>query len=336
MPPAAPLARIAPLAAAPLFAIRGWSGSGKTTLICDLIPLLRSQGLTIGVVKHAHHPLKDDPDTDSSRFEAAGASAVVVIEGETGTDELLRTGMAGAPMEIDCWLVEGFKTVPLDGLEVKEGESRIEVHQALAMILGWLPRAWASRPSSTGILVGGSGRRMGQPKRLLQQKQSSLLAQTLTSINSFKANPVLIGAGILPFDVVQSTRFDDAPNLAGPLAGVLGAHRARPWTTWMILGCDFPLMTADALAWLWGQRAPGRWAIWPVLEGRAIPVAAIYEPQIVPTLERAAANGERSLTRILQPHPSCCQIAIPAQHQQAFRSANTPEEWEALTGEPIT
>ncbi|WP_370298792.1 molybdopterin-guanine dinucleotide biosynthesis protein MobB, partial [Pontibacterium sp.] len=32
-----------------------WSGTGKTTLLRKLIPLLKEQGVRVGVIKHAHH-----------------------------------------------------------------------------------------------------------------------------------------------------------------------------------------------------------------------------------------------------------------------------------------
>lgn len=57
----------------------GFSGSGKTTLLTQVIPLLRSQGLRLAVIKHAHHDF--DPDTpgkDSYRLRHAGATQTLV------------------------------------------------------------------------------------------------------------------------------------------------------------------------------------------------------------------------------------------------------------------
>ena len=57
----------------------GFSGSGKTTLIEQLIPVLRSRGLRVSVVKHAHHRFDiDHPGKDSYRHRQAGAFEVVV------------------------------------------------------------------------------------------------------------------------------------------------------------------------------------------------------------------------------------------------------------------
>ena len=38
-----------------VFGFAGWSGSGKTTLIEQLIPRFGSLGLTVSLIKHAHH-----------------------------------------------------------------------------------------------------------------------------------------------------------------------------------------------------------------------------------------------------------------------------------------
>ena len=58
-----------------VFGFAGWSGSGKTTLIERLIPRLVARGLTVSLVKHAHHEFDiDQPGKDSWRHREAGAS----------------------------------------------------------------------------------------------------------------------------------------------------------------------------------------------------------------------------------------------------------------------
>jgi len=59
--------------------LAGWSGAGKTTLLSKLIPVLIDRGLTVSIVKHAHHDFDvDQPGKDSYRLRAAGASEVMV------------------------------------------------------------------------------------------------------------------------------------------------------------------------------------------------------------------------------------------------------------------
>ena len=50
-----------------IFGFAGFSGSGKTTLIEKLIPVLRARGLTVFLIKHAHHGFGvDRPGKDSA------------------------------------------------------------------------------------------------------------------------------------------------------------------------------------------------------------------------------------------------------------------------------
>src|SRR5271170_757433 len=59
--------------------LAGWSGAGKTTLLSKLIPILIGRGLSVSIVKHAHHDFDvDQPGKDSYRLRAAGAGEVIV------------------------------------------------------------------------------------------------------------------------------------------------------------------------------------------------------------------------------------------------------------------
>jgi molybdopterin-guanine dinucleotide biosynthesis adapter protein len=110
-----------------VFGFAGFSGSGKTTLIEQLIPRFRAHGLTVSLIKHAHHSFDiDRPGKDSFRHREAGASEVLITsdqrwvlmhelrgEGEPGLDEQLRR-----LSPCDLVLVEGYKRAPIPKLEV--------------------------------------------------------------------------------------------------------------------------------------------------------------------------------------------------------------------------
>ncbi|HRP97530.1 MAG TPA: molybdopterin-guanine dinucleotide biosynthesis protein B [Rhodocyclaceae bacterium] len=110
-----------------VFGIAGWSGSGKTTLIEKLIPQFTARGLSVSVIKHAHHGFDlDRPGKDSYRHREAGASRVLMLSGdrwvlmrelrsepEPSLDEQLRLL---APS--DVVLIEGFKAAAVPKVEV--------------------------------------------------------------------------------------------------------------------------------------------------------------------------------------------------------------------------
>jgi molybdopterin-guanine dinucleotide biosynthesis adapter protein len=110
-----------------VFGFAGWSGSGKTTLIEQLIPRLIARGLSVSLVKHAHHEFDlDQPGKDSFRHREAGCSEVLVT---SAVRWALQHELRGAPelsldaalqrlSPCDLALVEGFKTAPIPKLEV--------------------------------------------------------------------------------------------------------------------------------------------------------------------------------------------------------------------------
>jgi molybdopterin-guanine dinucleotide biosynthesis protein B len=101
------------------------SGAGKTTLLERLVPLLRTSGLRVGVVKRTHHDVDPDPPgKDSRRLRDAGA-APVALQGparttivaptpadapDGGLDTVVAAMTALSPL--DLVLVEGGREVP--------------------------------------------------------------------------------------------------------------------------------------------------------------------------------------------------------------------------------
>jgi len=63
----------------PVLGFAGFSGSGKTTLLEKLIPSLRKESISIGLIKHAHHNFDiDTPGKDSYRLRKAGATETLI------------------------------------------------------------------------------------------------------------------------------------------------------------------------------------------------------------------------------------------------------------------
>jgi molybdopterin-guanine dinucleotide biosynthesis protein B len=110
-----------------IFGFAGWSGSGKTTLIERVIPRLVARGLTVSLIKHAHHHFDiDHPGKDSFRHRKAGCSEVLVTSGarwalmhELGDGpELTLPEALGLLAPCDLALVEGYKAFAIPKLEV--------------------------------------------------------------------------------------------------------------------------------------------------------------------------------------------------------------------------
>ena len=110
-----------------LFGFAGWSGSGKTTLIERLVPYLVAHGVTVSLIKHAHHNFDiDQPGKDSWRHRHAGCTEVLVtsavrwalVHELRGAQELTLADAIARISPCDLLLVEGFKAAALPKLEV--------------------------------------------------------------------------------------------------------------------------------------------------------------------------------------------------------------------------
>ena len=113
----------------PILGFAAFSGTGKTTLLTQIIPILKQQGLRIGLIKHSHHNFQiDQPGKDSFRLREAGASPVMLVsthrraiiteitpEREPRLDDQLKLFDQS---ELDLILVEGFKAEQFPKIEL--------------------------------------------------------------------------------------------------------------------------------------------------------------------------------------------------------------------------
>jgi len=114
-----------------IFGFAGYSGSGKTTLIEQLIPLFVARGVSVSLVKHAHHTFDiDQPGKDSYRHRKAGCTEVLITSSRRWA---LIHELSGAPepelseqikhlAPCDLLLVEGYKREHIPKLEVFRAE----------------------------------------------------------------------------------------------------------------------------------------------------------------------------------------------------------------------
>jgi len=115
-----------------IFGIAGWSGSGKTTLIEQLIPRFVGRGLTVSLIKHAHHSFDvDHPGKDSYRHRVAGCREVLVSSQARWVVIHELRGEPEPPLEeqikrvspCDLLLVEGYKRYAMPKLEIWRKEN---------------------------------------------------------------------------------------------------------------------------------------------------------------------------------------------------------------------
>ena len=104
----------------PVLGFAAFSGTGKTTLLTQLVPILKDNGLRLGLIKHAHHNFDvDQPGKDSYMLRHAGAERVLIgsrrrwalmVETPDQDEPCLQDLLAQFPTDdLDLILVEGFK-----------------------------------------------------------------------------------------------------------------------------------------------------------------------------------------------------------------------------------
>ncbi len=350
---------------APVLAICGFSGSGKTTLLEAAIPHLVARGLAVAAIKHDSHGFTVDKEgKDSDRLFRAGATIALRGPGE----QFMRRGFSSVltleatlsdlARDHDLLLVEGHKDTPLPKLWVGNAETSIPPEQVtdiqrllpwncdrltvlLQFIDEWLPKAWASRPVFAGLLVGGQSSRMGRPKQLVGFGGSTLgeiAAHALSAAageadhcddHSLNPKVAILGAGPVPDALQCLARISDVPRLAGPIAGLLAAHRWAPRATWVLAACDHPWLSAADIQWLIRQRRPGTWAILPrQADNHPCPTLALYEPQALTVLERSLLVRGPEKVRIAElfNHP---RTLITPSFTRGWVNVNTPQELTA-------
>lgn len=107
-----------------IIGITGKSGSGKTTLIEKIIPILKSQGHRLGVVKHARKGFQmDQTGKDSWRHKKAGAEATLVVSANTialvkDTHTSSLNQVLHYLSDMDLIIVEGFKQEKIPKIEI--------------------------------------------------------------------------------------------------------------------------------------------------------------------------------------------------------------------------
>ena len=177
------------------------------------------------------------------------------------------------------------------------------------------------------ILIGGKSTRMGQPKHLLQEGGISWLEHTVTTISPFVDRVVLAGAGEIPEQLAHLKRLHDLPGLGGPLAGILAAFRWSPSASFIVLACDMPRVSAQAINWLLLQVKNGVKAVFPCLQDsqQVEPLFAYYGWQCKDLLEDLAKSGKWGLHG-LKHKSGIFTPQLPRDLRQAWCNINTPSE----------
>ncbi|MDK9708423.1 MAG: molybdenum cofactor guanylyltransferase [Desulforhopalus sp.] len=182
------------------------------------------------------------------------------------------------------------------------------------------------------VLIGGKSSRMGRPKHLIKDKEGrTWLENTIATLRPLVDGIVVSGGGVLPESLADTLRLPDIPGVSGPLTGILAAGRWQPLVSWLLVACDMPQVSAEAVTWLLADRRPGCWGRVPKFAGnkRLEPLLAWYDFRSMLLFE------EQLYTRNLRIGESAgdSRIDHPVISEELCRSwenINTPEQLQKV------
>lgn len=188
------------------------------------------------------------------------------------------------------------------------------------------------------VLAGGRSERLGRDKaavvvdgQSLLERAVALLAQAVADVRVGVRREQLSGTLRGRFSLIA-----DDEEAIGPAAGILAAHRLIPDSAWLVLACDMPRVTVEALRTLISRRDAARsgTAFRAAADGLPEPLCAIYEPATLARFRRQVESGGNSSPRdwLTAAQP----LLLDAPGPDALRSINTPEDLDNLTGESRT
>jgi molybdopterin-guanine dinucleotide biosynthesis protein A len=130
------------------------------------------------------------------------------------------------------------------------------------------------------VLSGGKSTRMGKDKGLLDYHGTPQRGYTYNLLSQVCDETFLS---------IRKNQADEIPNdfktildedeFKGPFNGILSAHKKHPKVAWLVLACDMPLMSVEALQELIAARNPNKLATAFALKENPLPepLAAIWE-----------------------------------------------------------
>lgn len=112
----------------------------------------------------------------------------------------------------------------------------------------------------------------------------------------------------------------------GPIVGIRSALAAHPHAAWLVLACDLPFLSDEALAHLLAERDPSLMvtAYRSAYDGLPEPLCAVWEPRTADELAAYQAGGGSCPRKFLMHR--AVKILEPLD-RQALDNVNTPEEY---------
>jgi molybdenum cofactor guanylyltransferase len=170
------------------------------------------------------------------------------------------------------------------------------------------------------VLAGGASKRMGADKATVLVEGIPMLSRVVATLERAGACPVVqVGGPARGPDLIVVA--DEVPG-SGPLAGVQSALRWSPHPVIVVVACDLPHLTTEAVVALVGALGPGV-AVAVADSGRVEPLCAAWRvSEVLAAVDDLLSVGERAVRAVFDR----VHVASVAVDVRALRNVNRPDD----------
>jgi molybdopterin-guanine dinucleotide biosynthesis protein A len=179
---------------------------------------------------------------------------------------------------------------------------------------------------AAAILAGGSSRRMGRDKGLLEIDGAPLIQHIAHQLTSHFDEVLISAAAPGTYDFLQLPTVVDSVPDQGPLFALVELLAAARHNRLLVVPCDVPELPMEFIATLVTACAPCLDAVVPVNhEGVFEPLLAVYARSFLDVARPAVDDGERTLPRLFH---RCRMLTPSLPPGVTIRNLNTPEQYQ--------
>ncbi len=173
------------------------------------------------------------------------------------------------------------------------------------------------------VLAGGTGRRIGGEKALVELDGRPLLHYPVAALHAVLGEVVVVCKQDTPLPALAGLAaiWCEPDEPSHPLAGVAWALNRAEGRSVLVCAGDLPLVSADVLHALLAVKPGDAAAVVPRAAGRLQPLLALYTPAALPVLE-AMDPDEPASQVVLRLGP----LVVDIDDDQAFFNVNAPED----------
>jgi molybdopterin-guanine dinucleotide biosynthesis protein A len=180
------------------------------------------------------------------------------------------------------------------------------------------------------ITAGGRSSRMGKDKAWLELGGRAMIEHVIAALAPVTTKVAII-ANSVEYERLGIPVFADSHTGIGPLEAIRTALSNALTSRVVLVGCDFPFVTADLFKLL--LSIPGNhYATVPVgADGKLQPLCAIYCPEALPVVTDLIARGQRKISllfdQVATRFVAFDEMSHLAGSDLFFENINTPEDY---------